>query len=48
MLRWYVWGNEKPGFVSVWKLAKDGSVKSLGEKRKDKLPKNAIYDCPWN
>ena len=48
MLRWYVWGNEKAGFVSIWILSKNGTVVPLGELEKDKLPEESIYECPYN
>ena len=48
MIRWYEWGNEDPGNVSIWILAKDGEVISLGQMAKDKLPKEAIKDCPYH
>ena len=50
ILRWYRWGNEKPGYVSTWRLGEDGSSKHLGE-----MPlmdaihtPGAVRDCPHN
>lgn len=47
-LRWYEWGNEKPGYVSTWVLGKDGSVIHKGHVRRDRLPKTATFDCPYS
>lgn len=53
MIRYYRWGNEKPGYVSTWRLGEDGSIKyGMGEiSLQDlwKLPKGSYcHDCPYN
>ena len=48
MLRWYEWGSEKPGNVSIWILTPNREVKSLGELAKIDLPHKSIYDCPYS
>jgi len=49
VLRYYEWGNEKPGYVSTWRIINDqGEWKHCGERSRDQLPKNAIHECPFN
>lgn len=45
-IRYYQWGNEKPGHVTTWKPTRNG-IKHLGQKLFSKLPAGAIYDCPY-
>ncbi|MBV6442718.1 MAG: hypothetical protein EPGJADBJ_04439 [Saprospiraceae bacterium] len=47
-VRYYTWGNEPRGYVSTWKLADNGEVMPTGLIHRDKLPKYAIHDCPYN
>lgn len=48
VIRYYRWGNEKPGYVSTWQLGEDGSIKHRGQIRREDLPEGAIFDCPYN
>lgn len=48
MIRYYEWGDEQEGCVSVWVRSKDGRVVSLGEMKRADLPDGANYDCPYN
>ena len=49
VIHYYRWGNEKPGYVSTWRLGKDGSIQyGLGQIRREDLPTDAILDCPYN
>lgn len=46
-LRYYRWGDEKPGFVSIWTFFENGESMSFGQMGKSILPKDAIYDCMY-
>jgi hypothetical protein len=52
ILYWYRWGNEKPGYVSTWRIGEDGSVRRLDQiKLEDlwNLPKGSYFhNCPYN
>lgn len=48
MIRYFEWGNEPKGMVTVWILSKKGEVVILGKIKKGLLPDNAIFDCPYN
>jgi hypothetical protein len=44
---WYRWGDEPQGYVSIWTLNPDRSVKSLGVIPASELPEGAEYCCPY-
>ena len=48
ILRYYVWGDEEPGYVSTWQLTDRGEIKTMGKMRREDLPKGSICDCPYN
>ena len=48
IIRYYQWGDEKPGYVRTWRIGKDGSIKHGEQVRIADLPKDAIRDCPYN
>jgi hypothetical protein len=48
MLRWYEWGNEKPGYVSIWCISAGGETVHLGTLQRKYLPKDAIKESPYN
>lgn len=48
MIRYFEWGNEPTGKVTVWITSKQGEVIILGTIKKELLPDNAIFDCPYN
>lgn len=48
MIRWYKWGDEKTGFISIWILTPEGRVKTLGTLKKEDLPEGSKYQCPYN
>lgn len=45
---YYVWGNEKPGYVTTWELIKGEVRNTKQEKREDVQKQNIVYDCPFN
>lgn len=49
VIRYYVWGDEEPGYVRTWRLGSDGSIKAgIGKVKREDLPKGAIHDCPYS
>lgn len=47
-LRYFQWGDEKPGFVTLWTLNEERCVKHLGTCDRFDLPKHAVFNCPYN
>lgn len=46
---YYSWGNEQPGYVSVWKYGKNGEIIHLKNiKKAEALKLGYSYDCPFN
>ena len=46
---YYEWGDEKPGYVRVWHISKNGGVMVDGEMEKSKaLELGLKFWCPWS
>jgi hypothetical protein len=47
--RYFRWGDEKPGTVTVWTIREDRSVHIIGTRKiEEVLSKGYIMDCPYN
>lgn len=45
---YYVWGNEKQGFVTTWELV-NGEIKNMQEEPRNIVEQlNLKYDCPFS
>jgi hypothetical protein len=46
--RWFEWGDEPVGKVTIWTIDKDGSVRLLGHMDRVKAVKRKlIFECPF-
>jgi hypothetical protein len=46
--RYFRWGNEKPGMVTVWTIREDRSVKIIGQVDMHEAWANKwIHECPY-
>jgi hypothetical protein len=47
-IRWYEWGDEPAGMVSIWTVNEDRSVKGMGHISMEKVwEKKLAYECPY-
>ena len=45
---YYEWGNEKPGYVSVWHVGESGAVVHDRRITKDEAYRRGyVFWCPW-
>ncbi len=48
-IRYFQWGDEKPGNVSIWTITENRSVKMLGEmEQMEAICQKLIYECPYS
>ena len=47
-VRYFEWGNEKPGYVTTWTVAPDAAVR-IGEeiKRETAMRRGYEFECPF-
>lgn len=48
MIRYFEWGDERDGKVTIWIKSKKGEVVMLGTLEKKYLPEGAIFENPYN
>lgn len=47
--RYFEWGDEKPGYVTTWSVAPDGSVRIGAEiSREEARKKGYEFECPFS
>ena len=47
--RYFEWGDEKPGYVTTWSVAPDGSVRIGAEISREEAPRRGYeFECPFS
>jgi hypothetical protein len=47
-VKWYEWGNEKPGMVSIWTVGKNHGVENMGTIPREKAREIGLeFECPY-
>ena len=48
-VKYFEWGDEKPGYVTTWTVDLDGSVKNGAEIRREEAKQMGYeFECPYN
>ena len=48
-IKYFEWGDEKPGYVTTWTVDPDGSVKIGAEIRREEAKQMGYeFECPYN